>query len=132
MALDLYAGSLARYYTQNWENVVQVYARKSGQTYQKVGPTNQGALPSWDDVAAASRHWLGVINEQLKGHLHTPIEWSEEREVPYFTDRPGYDGWGALVTASAYAVAGQTMPSVLAEDWMGDPIVAAAMGTKES
>jgi hypothetical protein len=132
LALDIYVGSLARYYTQEWENVVQAYARESGQSYQKIGPGVDQPLPNWDEVANVSKQWLEVINQQLSSHLDGPITWSEEPTSPYFTDRPGYDGWGAIVTAASYVNAGKPIPEMLSEDWMADPVVLEAMETKES
>ena len=50
MAVDLYVGTLTRYYTRQWENVVQKMAREQGLKYQLVTP-NQGDKDAITDPA---------------------------------------------------------------------------------
>ena len=61
MGTHIYSGSLVRFYTNDWENEVQRYARESGHTYS----TNwSGKEPSWPtrDEAAAR---LGQMRSDL-------------------------------------------------------------------
>ena len=36
MGLDLYAGTLTRYYGKNWKTATQQWAEANGMTYQKI------------------------------------------------------------------------------------------------
>ena len=36
MGLDIYAGTLTRYYSHNWKTVVQQWAEKNGYTFNRV------------------------------------------------------------------------------------------------
>jgi hypothetical protein len=42
MGLDIYVGSLTRYYARDWETVVQKHARESGIKLTVVRPNTQG------------------------------------------------------------------------------------------
>ena len=41
MGLDIYAGTLTRYYAGNWKNVVQMWAEANGYTFNKITPDGQ-------------------------------------------------------------------------------------------
>lgn len=38
MGLDIYAGTLTRYYAHNWKSAVQQWAEENGYTFQKITP----------------------------------------------------------------------------------------------
>ena len=50
MGLDIYAGTLTRYYTQNWKNVAQQWAEANGYTFTRVAPNGE---PEAVDVISA-------------------------------------------------------------------------------
>lgn len=43
MGLDIYAGTLTRYYSHNWKTVVQQWAEENGYTFQKITPQGEAA-----------------------------------------------------------------------------------------
>ena len=43
MGLDIYAGTLTRYYSHNWKTVVQQWAEKNGYTFNRT--TQMESLP---------------------------------------------------------------------------------------
>jgi hypothetical protein len=52
MGLDVYVGPLSRYYTGQWETIIQQYARQTGMEVRVVRPPNPrrsiiGSLLSW-------------------------------------------------------------------------------------
>jgi uncharacterized protein YozE (UPF0346 family) len=122
MALDVYVGGFARYYSREWENVVQKWSRESGQEYKLISPGGSQELPDWDEVAEATELWRESINKGLGQNLSAPILWSESRQTPYFTDRPGYEGYGALVLLAAYAELGMAPPEKYKEKWFDDKV----------
>ncbi len=120
MALDIYVGGFARFYAREWENVAQAWARENGQHYQIIAP---GGLPppaKWDDAAEAVKHWRTAINNGLGVHLSQPLDWDESCNASYFTDRPGYDGYGALAVWAAHAELGSTPPDAYSGEWYKD------------
>ena len=51
-----------------------------------------------------------------------PLAWDETLEAPYFTGRPGWDGFGSLVLWAAYAEhPALRQPATLPEEWDNDP-----------
>ena len=120
MALDIYVGGFARFYAREWENVVQAGARQSGQHYQMISPGGPIQPANWDKVADAVNHWRTAINNGLGANLSQPLDWDESRAAPYFTDRPGYDGYGALVVWAAHTELGTTPPEAYSGEWFKD------------
>ena len=43
MGLDIYAGTLTRYYSHNWKTVVQQWAEENGWGFQKITPDGEAA-----------------------------------------------------------------------------------------
>ena len=41
MGLDIYAGTLTRYYAHNWKTIVQQWAEENGYAFQKITPEGQ-------------------------------------------------------------------------------------------
>jgi hypothetical protein len=136
VALDVYVGSLTRYYTRDWENVVQQQARIEGYQYTQItpdGPLDQQRRPTVDEVQPAIRAWQEALTRGLGSHLDEPLNWDESPGAPYFTDRPGYPGYSGLLLWASYAdKPGVDRPSQLPEDgWYSDPVFTAAI-EKES
>ena len=61
MGLDIYAGTLTRYYSHNWKTVIQQWAEENGYTYNRItlhgesGSNKEG--PSPDEVQARVEDW---------------------------------------------------------------------------
>ncbi|MFZ5783435.1 MAG: hypothetical protein ACOY4R_24815 [Pseudomonadota bacterium] len=67
--------------------------------------------------------WRRDIAEAMGDRLPA-LDWSEADGTPYFTGRPGWDGFGSLVLWAAYAEHPTLMrPARLPEGWDGDPAV---------
>ncbi len=49
-----------------------------------------------------------------------PINWDESNAAPYFTDRPGYDGYGALLVWAAHAERGSDPLDSYSGEWFTD------------
>ena len=100
MALDLYVGTLTRYYTGQWENVVQKTAREQGLEYRMVTPTRDSrdtvADPAETEIAI--QHWQQNVSNALKqSDGGGGAAWQEGMSPPYFTDRIGWDPFFALI-----------------------------------
>jgi hypothetical protein len=130
MALDVYVGTLTRYYTHDWENVVQRQAREQRMKYTLISPDGPvDKLPRADpaEVSNAIARWQQALTQGLGSNLREPISWRETSDAPYFTDRPGYPGYAALVLWAAYADKRDVaVPSALPEDWYNDSVWKAA------
>ena len=123
MALDVYVGSLARYYAGEWENVAEKAARERGVQYQIGRPGGStDRLKDPQGIPPAVLAWRSALSDSLGGKLALPLDWDEALEVPYFTGRPGWHGFGSLVLWAAYAEhPALRRPATLAEEWDNDP-----------
>jgi hypothetical protein len=108
MGLDVYVGPLSRYYAGNWETILQQMARRGGPpvTVIRAGEPRVGLLrrlvdrvvprktPDPSSVIAA---WKRTLPAALPA-----CDWPDAAEGAYFTDKPAWDCYGALVLWAAY------------------------------
>jgi hypothetical protein len=116
MALDVYVGSLTRYYTGDWENVAERGARPRASSpplgRQRDEATVRPAVLAWREALAAA----------LGASVVAGLDWDESAAAPHFTGRPGWDGFGSLVLWAAYAEhPALRRPDRLPEEWDDDP-----------
>jgi hypothetical protein len=123
MALDVYVGSLARYYAGEWENIAEKTARERGTQYQIGRPGGSAdRLKDPERIPSAVVAWRSSLSESLGSKIMLPLDWEENLEAPYFTGRPGWDGFGSLVLWAAYAEhPALRQPATLPEEWDSDP-----------
>ena len=126
MGLDIYVGSLTRYYLRDWETVVQKYGREQGLKVQVVRPAaeqvEQVQQASPMEVLSAVTGWRSGLNESLSEHLSTPLDWREGTDGQYFTDKPAWDGYCSLLLLAAYDEhPNMTRPGKSQSDWSEDP-----------
>ena len=123
MALDIYVGSLTRYYLKDWESAGARVAREMGASYEIVRPQ-----PGVDDAVTdpavikdAVLTWRKSLEMGLKQHLADGLSWSEESDAPYFTDRPAYDGYAGLVLLAAHTERPEfPLPDQAVSQWQED------------
>jgi hypothetical protein len=120
MALDIYVGGFARYFARDWENIAQKMARENGMEYRMIGPGGAPQPIDRKEVEEAVVLWKAVMNNSLGNNISAPLEWDESSAAPYFTDRPGYDGYGALLVWAAHAELGTTPPETYDGEWHSD------------
>lgn len=104
MGLDIYVGSLTRYYAGDWETVIQRAAREQGIACQVIRPggTDDGKRPPPSEVQELVLLWRSKLNEALAEAEQAALTWNESIEAPYFTDKPAWDCYGALCLWAAY------------------------------
>ena len=65
MGLDIYAGTLTRYYSHNWKTVVQQWAEENGYTFNQITPDGEPADNEEErspaEVQAAVENWRDQI-----------------------------------------------------------------------
>jgi hypothetical protein len=123
MALDVYVGGFSRYYAGQWDPPDQrPLDAPQGGGQGVLGPSKPSDPVEWDEVSEAVDRWCEALNSGLGDNLDVPLAWDESSDTPYFTDRLGYEGYGALMVWAAYAEAGSTPPKQLAPDWYEDEV----------
>jgi len=104
MGLDVYVGSLTRYFARDWKTVVEQAAEQGGPPVQMVRAHEpDDAVTNPEQIRPAVIAWRRGLSEALGSHLRSPLDWDESAGSPYFTDKPAWDCYGALILWAAYA-----------------------------
>ncbi|MFG2101780.1 hypothetical protein ACGFJ5_14370 [Micromonospora echinaurantiaca] len=99
MGLDLYVGPLTRYHLNDWLTITQQIGAQDGFTVRVIrAQEDEEPETDPDVVQAAVRDWQQWLGEALGG----PVDWSENASQPYWTDKPDWDGFGAVLLLAAY------------------------------
>lgn len=121
MALDVYVGSLTRYYAGAWENLVEKAARERGAPHRVRSAKPADAAKSQDRIRPKVIAWRTALAKALGDRLSAPLEWDETEAAPWYTHRPGWNGFGSLVLWAAYAEhPALRLPETLPEEWDHD------------
>jgi hypothetical protein len=120
VGLDVYVGSLTRYYVESSADVVERIARHQGMAVsdgQDAEEVIRAAVVGWRDGLS---RWLG---DRLDG----PLDWDESGPAPCFTDKPGWDGYGGTLLLAAHDEHPELpAPAQVSADWPDDPAYQAA------
>ncbi|WP_425067251.1 hypothetical protein [Reyranella sp.] len=125
MALDVYVGSLTRYYAGAWENLAETTARKLGAPRPSGSGKPTDTAQSHDQIHRKVIAWRTRLAKALGERIDAPLDWDETEAARWFTHRPGWDGFGSLVLWAAYAE-NPTLrpPETLPEEWDDDAALA--------
>jgi hypothetical protein len=122
MALDVYVGSLTRYYSGDWENAAEKIARERGVPFRVAGADEpKDKTKEANRIRPSIIAWRRKLGDALGGRIPSRLDWDESAEAPYFTARPGWDGFGSLVLWAAYSEhPALRRPGRLPEEWDDD------------
>lgn len=122
MGLDIYVGTLTRYYSGQWETLVQQLAHKQGMEVQVIRPGRaEDAINDPDQIRPLVLQWQQLLSEALAEHMEYSVEWDEAVDAPYFTDKPSWDCWADLLLWAAYEEHPEfDLPDGPVEDWRQD------------
>ncbi|MGN0569865.1 MAG: hypothetical protein ACI4N4_05100 [Candidatus Fimenecus sp.] len=133
MGLDVYAGTLTRYYMHNWKTVSQQFAEANGLKFQTIRSQqeNEDNL-SLQAVQEIVTEWQNSI---VKGLNLNPIPlWNEDyNATPYYTDKPDWDALSALLLYIASKYSHKEVPTTIIKniDIYKHPIVLEFLETKD-
>ncbi len=88
MGLDIYAGTLTRYYSHNWKTVVQQWTEENGYAFNRITPDGEPADKEEEmspaEVQAAVENWRDQILSAISQPGQPPYApWPENNESPY-------------------------------------------------
>jgi hypothetical protein len=126
MRLDLYVGSLTRYHAGAWEPGVRRIAAAPGELDPAIPPVRHVPDGVGDpvEIEEVIRGWMELTGELLEPELPagTTFDWPEGCRRPYAVDRPGSDGYGALLLWAAHTEHPElACPAEAGGDPVGDP-----------
>jgi hypothetical protein len=114
VGLDVYVGSLSRYYVEGPSDVVERIARHQGV------PFGDGE-DAEEVVRAAVVNWRAGLNRWLGDRLPGPLDWDESGPAACFTDKPGWDGYGGTLLLAAHDEHPELPPpTTVSADWPDD------------
>ena len=131
MGLDVYVGSLTRYYVGDWLLIAQQVGEQMDMkvTVVRTEPEPADAITDPAAVLDTALRW----QSRLCGALGGAQAWAERADLPYWTDKPGWDGFGGMVLLAAYDERPDLWPES-AEDpgeFGSSPAYAAAAGNPQ-
>ncbi|MBS4785747.1 MAG: hypothetical protein KH009_06520 [Clostridiales bacterium] len=137
MGMDLYAGTLTRYYAHNWKTVGQQWAEENGYGFHRItpdgAPVQEEELPV-DEIRETVCAWRDWVTAALSASVETPLApWREDNESPYYTDKPDWDAYGALQLYGASLLYGEPCPGTVkkGEDIGEQPLLRRALEDPE-
>lgn len=136
MGLDIYAGTLTRYYARNWKTVVQQWGEANGMQVNIVRPKEQNVeIAPAEEILAGVTSWRDAMLRALSPHLSENPLWNEDNDAtPYYTDKPDWAALGALVLYASCKALGKPVPETIAKkfDVFKDPNYLAFMKKKKT
>lgn len=141
MGLDIYAGPLCRYYSGAWQTIIRQWGEQSGVPVAVVRPDAGRGLSG---LLSALNGWMGRRRAPLdpvqaivswraglaRQHRTSESEWDwpEDLGLPFETDKPDFDGYGAVQLWAAYAERPEVQrPLSMPKDFANDSILEAAL-----
>jgi len=94
VGLDVYVGSLTRYYSGDWKLPTQAWAEEMGMPFGLLGDhvTKEGPKRDREEIRDAILRWRVKLGRRLEETL----DWDESDAAPYLTEKPGFEGYAAL------------------------------------
>ncbi len=122
MGLDIYAGTLTRYYARNWKTTTQQWAEANGFSFSRITPQGQNADqepdPDPQEIKKAMENWQSQILAAISSKDRPPYApWTEDNETPYYTDKPDWDAFGALLLYTAARTYQELLPPTVEKNW---------------
>lgn len=131
MGLDIYAGTLTRYYAHNWKTVTQLFAEENGMDFQTIRPQQEDNI-SHEELKEIMIQWRDSIIRGL--NLDPESLWNEDYDItPYYTDKPDWDALNALLLYIAAKYTKKEVPKTIKKnfDVYSHPIVKEFVESKD-
>ncbi len=154
MGLDVYVGTLTRYCAGDWQTSTVTAALAQGVDVKIARHKSDGTVDLVDarDIPPASpehtsrvrgevERWRRDVAQALSSSnaRATSMDWQETPDLPYFTAKPDWYGFGAMLLLAAYEEekpvfgAKAWYPKTFDfERWQQDPVLDAAFRSRKS
>lgn len=122
MGLDIYAGTLTRYYAHNWKTITQQWAEENGLVFHQITPEGDQVDDGEEMTPAEIQDEMENWRDQILAAITQPDQepytpWPEDNEKPYYTDKPDWDAFGAMLLTAACHTYGEPVPATVQKDW---------------
>jgi hypothetical protein len=124
MIVDLFVGTLTRYYSEQWQNS----RTRGGADSPFNTPKDPNAVNDPVELQGIVTQWREDASNKLKEHLSEPLAWQEGMLPPYQVGDVGFHGYGGVILLTAYTSTGLLpRPTDFQKTWNGDPAFDAIM-----
>jgi hypothetical protein len=124
MFVDLFVGTLTRYYSEQWENG----RTRAGGRSPFGQPKGGNAVDDPVELQGIIAEWLDSASHKLQQHLKEPLSWQEGMLPPYFVGDIGLAGYGGAILLAAYTNHTHLQrPVTYQATWEGDPAIEASL-----
>ena len=122
MGLDIYAGTLTRYYIRNWKTITQQFSEQYGFNYKVIRQSEDGQREQTaraEDVYNIVCQW----KNRIENYIGSGGKWAEDYDkTPYYTDKPDWDAYNALRLVIAFKSQGKDFPNTVKKGFCCDDI----------
>ena len=97
-------------------------AEEHGYTFQRITPSGdeipEDEKMSPAEIQADIENWQQQVLSAITQPGQKPYTpWTENNEKPYYTDKPDWDAFGAMLLVAACHVYGKPVPDTIENDW---------------
>ena len=120
MLIELYVGTLTRYYSEQWQNG----NTRAGKLTPFTGDRSSHSVCDPVELQGIIAEWLEKASLKLKEHLKEPLSWREGMSPDFSVAEIGFQGYGGLIMLAAYTVTGHLpRPTTFQRTWNKDPAI---------
>jgi hypothetical protein len=124
MFVDLFVGTLTRYYSAQWQNG----RTRAGGRSPFAPQTSKNDVDDPVELQGIIAEWLETASYKLKDHLKEPLSWQEGMLPQYFVGDIGMAGYGGAILLTAYTNnAHLERPVTYQPTWEGNPAIEACL-----
>lgn len=128
MNVDLFVGTLTRYYSADWQNG----RTRAGEPTPFGSKKSRMSVTDPVELQGMIAGWLEEASFKLKQHLKEPLMWKEGMLPPHFVGEMGVAGYGGAILLAAYTNhAHLPRPTSYMKTWDRDPAFEAAMKPRD-
>ena len=121
MGLDIYVGSLTRYYCRDWKTVIERLGEELGVHAEKTHPPPpEDAITDPDEIHVGVLAWRSGLASAAATIVSGPWDWDEDPTSPYYTDKLGWYGYNGLQMLAACKEMKLRLPKELPADLNAD------------
>lgn len=122
MGLEIYVGSLTRYFCGEWETALYQILRKKGYSSQQMKEESaKREKVCRDEIYPEVVEWKQKINDEMKSHFANGADWNEDAMAPYFVDQLHFQSHSSLMLWAAYSEhPSLTRPKECVEEFQND------------
>lgn len=118
MGMDIYAGTFTRYYSRNWKTKAQQYAEANGMVFHRITPDGENLdaqdSPEVSEIQKAVSAWMnGLLKALQSNNMDAGLAWVDDNEKPYYTDKPDWLAYAALMAFAASRLLGEEPPKTI-------------------